>query len=137
MTTRETSKRAYAELLASGAIRGQQERVLGSIVRRGPSTSGELLSWMEIENVNAWRARFTELQARGLIHEITQRECKITGRLAVVWDYTGRTKPLDAKRGHRIDGKAWKALAMDAIACLKRHSSPASVELESRRDELL
>jgi hypothetical protein len=120
MTTRQTSREAYEELCKSGKLRGQQEQVLASIVRYGASTSGELLAKMEIDNVNAWRARFTELQARGLIAESTVRECKVTGKRAIVWEYTGRTKPLDAKKGHRVDGKAWKALALDAIRVLER-----------------
>lgn len=116
--TRQTSREAYEALVASGKLKGAQERVLASIVRYGASTSGEILAKMEIANVNAWRARFTELQARGLISETTVRPCKVTGRNAIVWDYTGRTKPLDVKKGHRVDGKAWKEIALEIVGAL-------------------
>lgn len=113
MTTRETSREAYHQLVATGVLRGQQERVLSTLVRKGPSTSGELFAFMEIENVNAWRARITELQGRGLIVEVGQRKCKITGRTALVWDYSGRTKPLEAK--HRTSSKELRDLLKRAL----------------------
>lgn len=112
MTTRQTSMTAYRQLVASGVIKGNQDRVLAHIVDYGPATSGEILFRMNVRNVNAWRARFTELQARGLITEVEQRKCTITGRLALVWEFTKRTTPLSVKKGHRTDGKAWRSLAL-------------------------
>lgn len=117
MTTRQTSREAYEELCKSGKLRGQQEQVLASIVRYGASTSGELLAKMEIDNVNAWRARFTELQERGIIAESGQRTCKQSGRRGVTWRFTGRTKPLEVK--HRASAKQLRALLQRVVkACV-------------------
>jgi len=127
MTTRKTSAKAYEELLASGKLRGHQERVLASIVRHGAGTSREILEWMDVGNINCWRARFTELQARGLIAEVTQRKCKVSGKLALVWEYTGRTKPLALKKGHRVDGKAWRKLAEDMYAASRAGALPMAL----------
>lgn len=125
MTTRDTSRTAYDQLRSTGQLKGQQERVLGSLVRYGASTSGELFHKMEIENVNAWRARITELQARGLIVETGQRKCKITGRLALVWEYSGRLVPLPAK-GKNASTKELRELASRAVALLKREEGANS-----------
>ncbi len=103
--TQHTSRTAYQELLASGKLRGQQARVLARLVATPRQTSGEILFAMNIRNVNAWRARFTELQARGLIREVAQRKCEVSGRLSLVWEYSGRAQPLALKNGHRVAGR--------------------------------
>lgn len=118
MTTRATSREAYEHLIKTGALKGNQALVLDQLIHCGPCTSGELLDRMKVDNVNAWRARFTELQARGLIVESGSRACKITGRRAILWVATDRRKPLDVKKGHRANGEEWKALALEALKCL-------------------
>lgn len=105
MTAQQTSRDAYKYLVDSGLLVGKQRLLLDALIKSGPATSGEVLVALEkasgvaIRNVNAWRARFTELQGRGLIREVTQRRCKISGRICVVWAFTGRVNPLDRKRG--------------------------------------
>lgn len=125
MTTRETSRTAYQQLLKTGQIRGQQGKALANIVAFGPCTSGELFFEMGIKNVNAWRARITELQSRGLIAETGQRKCKITGRLALVWEYTGRLAPLPPKG--RISTKDLRELIARAVVLIKREERAGSV----------
>jgi hypothetical protein len=120
MTTRKTSREAYEHLVDSNLLRGKQSLIIRHLVVLGDATSGEAIDAIAAErpddrslrNVNAWRARFTELQARGLIVEAGERECAVTGRRAIVWRFTGRTKPLKVTRVRR-GAKAWKALAMD------------------------
>lgn len=117
----ETSAIAYRQLVDSGQLVGKQRLILDALIRIGSSTSGEILDALAradggpgpISNINAWRGRFTELQGRGLIREVAQRRCKVSGRLCVVWAPTGRTKPLDRKRGARaaVPESAWKELA--------------------------
>jgi predicted ArsR family transcriptional regulator len=110
-----TSRRAYNALVASGLLVGKQEQIMAMLASRGPATSGELLARLAPgENTNAWRARFTELQGRGLIREVEQRRCKISGRTCVVWGLTGRDKPLERKRG------ATAPSAKTLLALLKR-----------------
>lgn len=100
--TRATSREAYRQLTESGAIKGKQAEILGCVVERGPATAAEVLEGTPHDrNRNLARARFTELQDRGLIIEVGARKCKITGRTALVWEATDRTKPLNSKRGHK------------------------------------
>lgn len=135
--TRSTSREAYEHLIKTGALKGNQALVLDQLIHCGPCTSGELLDRMKVENVNAWRARFTELQAKGLIVESGSRACKITGRRAIVWTATDRMKPLDVKKGHRIDGRAWKALAETAISeLMARGHTTAASKLRAKADAL-
>jgi hypothetical protein len=108
--TRATSRESYRQLVESGALRGKQASALEAVVLWGPATSAEIIDKAQLgENVNLWRARFTELQARGLIVETGTRKCKITGRTALTWEYSGRTKPLDPNKGRGVSKKTLAA----------------------------
>lgn len=132
MTTQSTSREAYHHLVRNNLLKGKQARCLDKLITMGGATSGEVLDALGIKNVNAWRARFTELSGRGLIVEVTQRKCKISGLVCIVWEATNRTKPLDRKRGHRVDGKAWKALALEAISELEQYEPKGGKAREFR-----
>lgn len=105
---KRTSQLAYEGLVASGQLKGKCMRVLNALVENGPATSGEVLNAYisGATNVNAWRGRFTELQARGLIRQIGERPCKISGRLCIVWAPTGRDTALDEGRKHVATSRA-------------------------------
>lgn len=125
MTTRETSREAYRQLLESGELPKRQADALAALIEHGPATSAEIIVRYLPNglNVNLWRARFTELAARGLIEEVDSRRCKVTGRTALVWQYSGRTQPLAAK--HRTSAKAWKAIAERACKLLAQSHTKA------------
>lgn len=131
--TRPTSREAYEHLVTNKLLVGKQALIIAELAT-GDATSGETIAAIEarlreaaqaapndlglarqlrsLRNVNAWRARFTELQARGLIVEAGERECAVTGRRALVWHFTGRTKPLKVTRVRR-GAKAWRAVTME------------------------
>lgn len=143
MTTRETSRIAYQQLVDSGQLKGRQAQALNATIKHGPATSAEIIDKDDLgENVNLWRARFTELQARGLIREVGQRKCKITGHLALVWEATGRSKPLDVKKGHKAASvKELRAIAVEAIDLLVEHhedepTRPVFIRAKALRDRL-
>lgn len=122
--TRDTSRASFHQLAASGDLVGKQRSILEHLSIHGAATSGEVIDALSkrlpIRNVNAWRGRFTELQQRGLIREVSVRACKISGRECIVWAPTGRDKPLDAKAGsggakHALSSRKkgqWQACAM-------------------------
>lgn len=97
MATRETSRKAYEELVESGQLKGHQATILKAVIGGPNRTSGEICAALGLDNVNKWRARFSELAARGLIIENGQRVCDVTGRTALVWIFTDRTKALEAR----------------------------------------
>lgn len=116
MTTRQTSVAAYEHLISTGQLRGQQQAVMAALLSLGKGTSGEVIARLGHKNVNAWRARFTELSGRGLIREVGARKCGVTGRIGVVWEPTGRDKPLHSTKGARVaagDSKAWRRVARE------------------------
>jgi predicted ArsR family transcriptional regulator len=113
MTTRDTSRESYETLARTGALRGQLARVLAAVVSHGPGTSAEIIRSLGTNNINSERARMTELAARGMIVEVGTRKCTVTGRTALVWQYSGRTKPMDAQ--HRIGTKKLRRLLQRAL----------------------
>ena len=128
--TRNTSRKAWEELLASGKLRGYYLTLMRAASDTGPATAAEIIDYAGSKlglpnhaNRNLHRARITELQARGLLVESTQRKCKVTGRLAIVWRYSGRAKPLDSKRGHRVGADEWRKIAAEAIEELRGFGS--------------
>lgn len=121
MTTRETSRAAFDALVAGGKLKGKQRQVLDELIKLGSATSGEVLAALNIHNVNAWRARFTELAGRGLIADRGERKCRISGLRCVLWVPTGRAKPLHVTKGARepINGRAWKEMAEQLASALE------------------
>ncbi|HSR79065.1 MAG TPA: hypothetical protein VLN57_21005 [Xanthobacteraceae bacterium] len=100
MTIQETSRASYERLVAAGLLKAKQQRIMDVLTTIGTATSGEIIDLIGgVRNVNAWRGRFTELSARGLIREVSVRKCEISGRECIVWGPTGRDKPLDPHAG--------------------------------------
>ena len=122
MGKQETSREAFHRLCIEGKLVGKQRLIMAELVEIGPATSGEVLASLRnkpdgppIDNVNAWRARFTELAARGLIREGAPRKCRVTGFRSIVWTAVARAKPLHVKKGSRAastaSAKEWRGVA--------------------------
>jgi len=128
MVTASTSRAAFDDLVGSGQLVGKQKHLLKILMLTGPATSGEIIDQIgRVKNVNAWRGRFTELQARGLIRQVGERPCKISGRLCIVWSATGRDTALDEGRKHVATSRAaewqesarqWRDMADKLFAAL-------------------
>lgn len=85
--TRTTSAEAYRKAQEAGALVGKQQQIVCWISELGRApTSGEVLAEHGIRNVNAWRARFTELSIRGAIRPAGRRRCAISGLQAITWE---------------------------------------------------
>lgn len=133
--TRETSREAFKELIDSGALHGKQLAALRAVYHHGPGTSAEIIgAGLPGGNVNLWRARFTELQARGLIVEAGTRKCKVTGRSALVWEYSKRTKPLPAQ--HRVGADKLRTLLGRACKLLQAHGGGAATSAAELLEEV-
>lgn len=135
MVTASTSRAAFDDLVGSGQLVGKQKHLLKILMLTGPATSGEIIDQIgRVKNVNAWRGRFTELQARGLIRQVGERPCKISGRLCIVWAATGRDTALDEGRKHVATSRAaewqesaqqWRGMA-DLLATALEQYAPDS-----------
>lgn len=95
MNTRQTSIECYNQIKAEGLLSKQRLAVYSSLLKMGkPSTAREVYSTMNVEKQEA--TRFTELRNLGVIYEVGNRKCSVTGRTAIEWDLTDRL-PIETK----------------------------------------
>lgn len=121
-------------MVDSGALEGRIAAALEAVIVHGPGTATEIIVAGKLgANRNLWRARFCELQERDLIREQAQRKCTVTGRLALVWAFTGRETPLHVPR-RRGKAKAMIELAKSAIEQMARLGA-TSESLEAFREK--
>jgi hypothetical protein len=87
---RQTSIDCYNQIKAQGLLSKMRFKVYECILTNAPCTSAEALSNMLSKNsaITSSRARFTELRELGVIYEVRNRKCTITGRTAIEWDLT-------------------------------------------------
>jgi hypothetical protein len=109
MKTRQTSIDCYNEIREEGLLSKMRFKVYEAILKISPCTSAEALSTMLSKNsaITSSRARFTELRELGVIYEVQNRKCTITGRTSIEWDLTDRL-PINIKKSnktkkHRVD----------------------------------
>jgi DNA-directed RNA polymerase subunit F len=100
---RDTSIKAWEELLASGFLETQKGIVYRLLEQNGPSTQREIEAIHEKEtNGNTIlvprSSRFSELERDGLIKATGQRACTITGRSALVWSPDPGNKLVSIKK---------------------------------------
>jgi hypothetical protein len=89
MNTRQTSIECYNQIKAEGLLSKQRLAVYSSLLQMGkPSTAREVYSTMDVAKQEA--TRFTELRNLGVIYEVGNRKCSVTGRTAIEWDLTDR-----------------------------------------------
>jgi len=89
MTTRQTSINCYNQIKAKGLLSKQRFEVYSALVRIGkPSTTREVYATMNVPKQEA--TRFTELRNLGVIYEVRNRKCSITGKTAIEWDLTDK-----------------------------------------------
>ncbi len=102
MTTRQTSIDCYTQIKQEGLLSKMRFKVYEGILKNAPCTSAEVLSTLLSKNsaITSSRARFTELRELGVIYEVQNRKCNITGRTSIEWDLTDRL-PVDFKNSNK------------------------------------
>ena len=102
MKTRQTSIDCYNQIKSEGLLSKMRFKVYESILKKAPCTSAEALSTMLSKNsaITSSRARFTELRELGVIYEVRNRKCTITGRTSIEWDLTDRL-PINVKKNNK------------------------------------
>ena len=85
MTTRQTSIDCFNQIKEEGLLSNMRFKIYESILINAPCTSAEVLSTMLSKNsaITSSRARFTELRELGVIYEVQNRKCTITGRTSI------------------------------------------------------
>ena len=99
MTTRQTSIDCYNEIKQEGLLSKMRFEVYAALFSMGkPSTTREVYSTMNVVKQEA--TRFTELRKLGVIYEVQNRKCTITGRTAIEWGLTDRL-PVNIKNTNK------------------------------------
>jgi hypothetical protein len=100
--SRATSRAAFDHMISSGKLHGQLAELQELVVKHGEGTIAEIVAGTKwAKNLNLTRARFIDLRERGLISEVGQRECSVTGRTALEFSPTLRDEPLVVKRDRK------------------------------------
>ena len=102
MKIRQTSRDCYNQIKEEGLLSKMRFKVYESILTNAPCTSAEVLSTMLSKNsaITSSRARFTELRELGVIYEVQNRKCSITGRTSIEWDLTDKL-PVNVKNTNK------------------------------------
>ena len=89
MKTRQTSIDCYNEIKRNGLLSKMRFEVYSALLSMGkPSTTREVYQTMNVLKQEA--TRFTELRNLGVIYEVQNRKCTVTGRTSIEWDLTDR-----------------------------------------------
>lgn len=94
---RETSATTYRAVQDSGLLSRRRSQVYGALYVHGPCTINELYKKMfKVNNVQAnLHARMGELREMGVVAEVHERPCSVTGQTVIEWMTTDNmaTKP--------------------------------------------
>ena len=97
---RRTSKMAYDYIKETKKLPNRQWQVYDVLYHHGPLTAGEI--WKNHlaalgAQLNSVSPRTAELERRGAIEAIGERECSVTGYVCALWDVTPDI-PTDEKK---------------------------------------
>jgi len=117
MKTRQTSLDCFNQIKTEGLLSKMRLKVYEAILRKAPCTSGEAFATMTTKEnqISQSRARFTELRELGVIYEVQNRKCTITGMNVIEWDLTDRL-PVTLKNTN----KTKKQKVNDAVDSLRK-----------------
>jgi hypothetical protein len=83
--------------------------------------------------ISQLRARFTELRELGVLNEVGERLCKVSGRMCIVWDVTDALPISDLPKKKKLPTKAQCAVASLELRKLQKfaakHNRPFSADL--------
>lgn len=109
--TRLTSIEAYNKIKADGLLSKRRFEVYSTLFKYGPMTANETFSKMYDKNTGPTNAasnsaaRFSELRQQGVIYEVKERKCKITGMNVIEWGVTNNL-PVKIKKEKKITDTA-------------------------------
>ena len=99
MKTRQTSIDCYNQIKIDGSLSKMRFKVYSALLSMGkPSTTREVYETMNVIKQEA--TRFTELRKLGVIYEVQNRRCTITGRTSIEWDLTDKL-PVNVKNTNK------------------------------------
>ena len=88
---RTTSLKAYSQIKTEGLLSPIRERVYDFLFHNGPLTGTELNARLKSPvgiTIPGYHKRLSELRELGVVREVGERICRVTGRNAIAWDVT-------------------------------------------------
>lgn len=143
---RRTSIEARKTIEENGLLSKLKLETYEALFDYGPCSAGELFlkaGWQHTKNNHNISSRLGELRDLGVVYEVTERPCNITGHEVIIWDVTeklpngkklrsnGRRKQLEAE--NRIMREALKKIRESTtIACCECSSWDIAREAEDK-----
>lgn len=109
--TRKTSIEAYKQIRDSGLLSERRFEVYDVVFRHGPLTANEAFKILYDNDMGAKNAasnsaaRFSELRDVGVLYEVGERKCGVTGMKVIVWDVTDQLPKAPDKKPTRKEKK--------------------------------
>ena len=104
--TRETSIEAYRQMAASGLLSERRLQTFQILAEHGPMTGSEAARFFaRPADRGATVARCGELRDMGVVREVGERDCSVTGKSVLVWEVIAGVLPLKLARGVRVTRK--------------------------------
>ncbi|QDP51258.1 MAG: hypothetical protein Unbinned7913contig1002_13 [Prokaryotic dsDNA virus sp.] len=85
---RETSMKAYMEIIDSNLLGRRQEEVYKMIANFGPLTEGEVCEFLQRRR-NSVTPRICELKKMGVVSEVGRKKCSTSGHYAYLLEISG------------------------------------------------
>jgi hypothetical protein len=106
---RNTSIQAYREIVESGSLSTRRLEVYDALFSHGPLKTREIWAnfFKEKEiSQNSINPRLSELKEMGIVEEVGEKACSITGKNCILWDVTANLpKKLPKQKTRRIQIK--------------------------------
>lgn len=113
---RQTSVDVYHQIVEEGLLTHQKALVYVHLFKHGPLTGRELTKAIAApgETATSYHKRLSELRDLGVVKECPERECAVSGNVALTWDVTDAlpTKVLRTKPPADLQHAAFRAAAI-------------------------
>jgi len=87
---KDTSFSAYEQIKASGLVSKLQMQVVSVLFTHSGMTANEIAFKLNIVQRDCVRPRLTELKNLGVVEAVAKRRCAVSGKVCLVWSFTGR-----------------------------------------------
>lgn len=125
---RQTSIDCYNQIKAQGLLSKLRLATHYAMLQCSPCTAGELQAYIDKNGINvkhAWKL-LSQLRDLGVVYEMNERKCNITGRVVIEWELTDKLPikadlPTNTKKQRVAD-------TMYALRLLYKNKLTASVD---------
>jgi hypothetical protein len=130
---RNTSQQAYNNLVANKVLPKRRREAYAYLYINGPCTAMQVEQGAGSRHINK---RLSELRDMGVIEELGETTCPITGKQAILWDVTALVFPRTLQKAPvRVTRKQLEQQLRDALSriaelevTLSQYRSPETID---------